>query len=120
MRQPRALMTDADAVQALVEHREGLATEVLPMSFIGSRSGQSEMSVEILAPSRGVMVLQIDVAEGPRMPIARATKRAGRWAVRALLFAHEEDVLSDSAARQCLIEDLHEAFPNLTLTPAVN
>jgi len=82
-----------------------------------SESLGTRFVVELTSPAEGRLELRVDTAAHGWMPVARATSEVDGWRVRALLAGHEEVVESAAAARQCLFQDLHEAFPGVHLEP---
>jgi hypothetical protein len=79
----------------------------------------ADLMAELVAPAPDVMVLRIGNTADCWMPVARATLNADGWRVRALIGGHEQLVASVSAARQCLLEALREAFPALQFRSVV-
>jgi hypothetical protein len=80
-----------------------------------SESLGTHFLVELASPAEDRLELRVDAATHGWMPVARATSGDDGWRVRALLAGHEEVVESAAAARQCLFQDLHEAFPGVRL-----
>jgi hypothetical protein len=80
---------------ALVEDADPLRVELVKRG-----SGRLELRARV----RG------DIDRWMPVAVAREDDR-GRWSVRALVAGHEQTAADFAAARQCLIEDLHELLP---------